>query len=186
MRANGTRLTPVNISPLQLRDPWFAQKLLKLLVAANFPPSRLEIEITESALHHNARRAPLVTSLRNQGIAISLDDFGTGYSSPQLRKLLFDRIKIDRSFVSAMPHDRRRTMWKHRHAGRGQPADHRRGDRERGCASICCRWASSRARAISMASPCPPTNPQPAGRTQPAGRRQPPPPCHRTRARKTA
>jgi predicted signal transduction protein with EAL and GGDEF domain len=43
------RLTSVNVSPLQLRDPWFAQKLLKLLVAANFPPSRLEIEITESA-----------------------------------------------------------------------------------------------------------------------------------------
>ena len=99
------RLTlSVNISPLQMRDPWFAQKLLKLLVEANFPPHRLEIEITESCLHENiAMVGTLVTSLKNQGIRISLDDFGTGYSSlSQLRSLPFDRIKIDRSFVSSL------------------------------------------------------------------------------------
>ncbi|TCM21626.1 diguanylate cyclase/phosphodiesterase [Novosphingobium sp. PhB165] len=94
----------VNISPLQLRDPWFAQKLLKILLAANFPPHRLEIEITESCLHQNmAQVRSLITSLKNQGITISLDDFGTGYSSlAQLRSLPFDRIKIDRSFVSSI------------------------------------------------------------------------------------
>ncbi|MCW1382821.1 EAL domain-containing protein [Novosphingobium sp. KCTC 2891] len=94
----------VNISPIQLRDPWFAQKLLKLLVEANFPPSRLDIEITETCLHENlAVVRSLITSLRNQGITISLDDFGTGYSSlSQLRTLPFDRIKIDRSFVSSL------------------------------------------------------------------------------------
>ncbi len=92
----------VNISPIQLRDPWFAQKLLKLLVEANFPPSRLEIEITESCLHENIGVVRnLITSLKNQGVRISLDDFGTGYSSlAQLRSLPFDRIKIDRSFVT--------------------------------------------------------------------------------------
>ena len=92
----------VNISPLQLRDPWFAQKLLKLLVEANFPPERLDIEITESCLHENVPVVrSLITSLRNQGIRVSLDDFGTGYSSlAQLRSLPFDQIKIDRSFVS--------------------------------------------------------------------------------------
>ncbi|NYH96884.1 putative bifunctional diguanylate cyclase/phosphodiesterase [Novosphingobium marinum] len=92
----------VNISPLQLRDPWFAQKLLRLLVEANFPPERLEIEITESCLHENvAIVRSLITSLKNQGIRVSLDDFGTGYSSlAQLRNLPFDRIKIDRSFVT--------------------------------------------------------------------------------------
>lgn len=102
------RLTlSVNVSPLQLRDPWFAQKLLKLLVEAQFPPQRLEVEITETSLHQNiAVVQSLVTSLRNQGITISLDDFGTGYSSfAQLRKLPFDRIKIDRSFVLAMQDD---------------------------------------------------------------------------------
>ena len=49
----------VNISPIQLRDPWFAQKLLQLLVESGFPPSRLEIEITESCLHENIGRGPL-------------------------------------------------------------------------------------------------------------------------------
>ena len=95
----------VNISPIQLRDPWFAQKLLRMLVSANFPPQRLEIEITESCLHENIGvvRA-LLASLKNQGIRVSLDDFGTGYSSlAQLRSLPFDRIKIDRSFVTTIP-----------------------------------------------------------------------------------
>ena len=94
----------VNISPLQLRDPWFAQKLLKMLVEANFPPSRLDVEITESCLHENLGVVrSLITSLKNQGVSISLDDFGTGYSSlAQLRTLPFDRIKIDRSFVSTL------------------------------------------------------------------------------------
>lgn len=98
----------VNISPIQLRDPWFAQKLLKLLVEANFPPSRLEIEITESALHDNVGLVrTLITSLKNQGVSVSLDDFGSGYSSlAQLRSLPFDRLKIDRSFVTAMPDSR--------------------------------------------------------------------------------
>ncbi|KPP96190.1 bifunctional diguanylate cyclase/phosphodiesterase [Erythrobacter sp. HL-111] len=91
----------INISPLQLRDPWFAQKLLKLLVEYNFPPHRLEIEITESCLHENIGLVrSMITSLRNQGVRVSLDDFGTGYSSlEQLRSLPFDRLKIDRSFI---------------------------------------------------------------------------------------
>ena len=94
----------VNISAIQLRDPWFAQRILKLLVEANFPPSRLDVEITESCLHENVGVVrSLITSLKNQGVTISLDDFGTGYSSlAQLRSLPFDRIKIDRSFISSI------------------------------------------------------------------------------------
>ncbi len=102
------RLTlSVNISPLQMRDPWFAQKMLKMLVEANFPAHRLEIEITESCLHENVSEVrTLVSSLKNQGIRISLDDFGTGYSSlAQLRSLPFDRIKIDRMFVTNLTDD---------------------------------------------------------------------------------
>lgn len=97
----------VNISPVQLRDPWFAQRLLKLMIEANFPPSRLDVEITETCLHENIGLVrSLVTSLKNQGVTVSLDDFGTGYSSlAQLRSLPFDRIKIDRSFVSNLPED---------------------------------------------------------------------------------
>lgn len=94
----------INISPVQLRDPWFAQKLLQILVEKGFPPNRLEIEITESCLHENVGAVrSIVTSLKNQGIRISLDDFGTGYSSlEQLRSLPFDRLKIDRSFISEL------------------------------------------------------------------------------------
>lgn len=97
----------INVSPLQLRDPWFTQRLLKALVLANFPPARLEIEITESCIHENVGLVrTLMTSMKNQGIRVSLDDFGTGYSSlAQLRSLPFDRIKVDRSFVSAMADD---------------------------------------------------------------------------------
>jgi len=94
----------VNISPVQLRDPWFAQKLLKLLHDGGFPPSRLEVEITESCLRENIGAVrTMVTSLKNQGIRISLDDFGTGYASlTQLRTLPIDRLKIDRSFVAEL------------------------------------------------------------------------------------
>jgi diguanylate cyclase (GGDEF)-like protein len=94
----------VNISPVQLKDPWLAQKIVKLLVETGFPANRLEVEITESSLFKNLSLAQsIVGSLKNQGIQIALDDFGTGYSSlAHLRALPFDRIKIDRSFVSTM------------------------------------------------------------------------------------
>lgn len=94
----------INISPVQLKDPWLAQKIVKILVETGFPASRLEVEITESSLFHNLSLAQsIVGSLKNQGIRIALDDFGTGYSSlAHLRALPFDHIKIDRSFVSSM------------------------------------------------------------------------------------
>lgn len=94
----------INISPQQLKDPWFSQKLMKLLVETGFPANRLEVEITETSLFENmALVRSIVTSLKNQGVSLSLDDFGTGYSSlSHLRALPFDRIKIDRSFVIAM------------------------------------------------------------------------------------
>ena len=97
----------INISPVQMRNPWFAQNLLKRLVKANFPPQRLEIEITESCFHENVDMVrSMIISLRNQGIRVSLDDFGTGYSSlAQLKSLPFDRLKIDRSFISELSED---------------------------------------------------------------------------------
>jgi diguanylate cyclase (GGDEF)-like protein len=94
----------VNISPVQLRDAWLPQKIIKTLTETGFPASRLEVEITESALVDNLALAQtIVGSLKNQGIRIALDDFGTGYSSlSHLRALPFDRIKIDKSFVQSM------------------------------------------------------------------------------------
>lgn len=93
-----------NISPVQLSDPWFAERFLKLLVRHNFPPERIELDIAESCLHENTEQVQsIITSLRNQGVRISLDDFGKGLSSlDHLRSLSFDRVKIDRSFVTGM------------------------------------------------------------------------------------
>ncbi|WP_167737495.1 putative bifunctional diguanylate cyclase/phosphodiesterase [Sphingomonas parva] len=97
----------INISPVQLKDPWLAQKILATLTRLAFPPQRLEIEVTENALivdADNARRT--IESLKNQGIKVALDDFGTGYSSMHhLRMLAFDKIKIDRSFIQALDTD---------------------------------------------------------------------------------
>ncbi len=94
----------VNISPVQLRDAWLAQKIIKVLTETGFPASRLEVEITESALFDNLALAQsIVGSLKNQGVRLALDDFGTGYSSlAHLRALPFDRIKIDKSFVLSL------------------------------------------------------------------------------------
>ncbi|QIG80266.1 putative bifunctional diguanylate cyclase/phosphodiesterase [Stakelama tenebrarum] len=94
----------VNISPWQLRDAWLAQKIIKVLAETGFPPTRLEVEITESSLFENLALAQsIVGSLKNQGVRIALDDFGTGYSSlAHLRALPFDRIKIDKSFVQSI------------------------------------------------------------------------------------
>ncbi len=97
----------VNVSATQLKDPWFSQKLLGVLIRERFPARRLTVEITENALIVDAASAQeAIASLRNQGIQLALDDFGTGYSSLQhLQMLPFDRLKIDRSFVAAMGRD---------------------------------------------------------------------------------
>jgi len=91
----------VNISPLQLRDRWLAERILQILTETGFPADRLELEITEDALVDDVETVRnVIVSLKNQGIRIALDDFGTGYSSLQhLRDLPIDKLKIDRSFV---------------------------------------------------------------------------------------
>lgn len=94
----------LNISPLHLCDPMLPVKLLGILSEADFPPGRLEIEVTETSLiaDVDVARAALV-AIQGVGIKIALDDFGTGYSSLyNLSELHFDKIKIDRSFISSM------------------------------------------------------------------------------------
>ena len=97
----------VNISPIQFRDPQLAERIVKILTETGFPARRLEVEITESSLMEDRAQAlTIVQSLRNNGITIALDDFGTGYASlSQLHSLPFDRIKIDKSFISALSTD---------------------------------------------------------------------------------
>ncbi|MCW6511437.1 EAL domain-containing protein [Lichenifustis flavocetrariae] len=95
----------VNVTPAQISDPGLPGALFEILQQEKFPPSRLELEITENALIGDIASAKNVMAiLRQHGVRISLDDFGTGYSSlHHLRELKFDKIKIDRSFVQSMP-----------------------------------------------------------------------------------
>jgi diguanylate cyclase (GGDEF)-like protein/PAS domain S-box-containing protein len=97
----------VNLSPTQLADPLLPMEVLHAINEAGFPPQRLEVEITESALVADVKAAKgILTAFRNLGVKVALDDFGTGYSSlHHLRELPFDRLKIDRSFVQAMNTD---------------------------------------------------------------------------------
>ncbi len=94
----------VNVSPLQLKDPWLAPRLLGILTETGLAPSRLIMEVTENAVIDDIVKAQDVfTSLQNAGVRLALDDFGKGYSSLyHLRKLHFDHLKIDRSFVHSM------------------------------------------------------------------------------------
>jgi predicted signal transduction protein with EAL and GGDEF domain len=94
----------INVSPCQLQDPRLPERVLGILTETGFPASRLEVEITETALVQdiNAARRTL-KSLKNLGVRIALDDFGTGYSSLyHLRELKFDKIKIDQSYVRSL------------------------------------------------------------------------------------
>jgi predicted signal transduction protein with EAL and GGDEF domain len=91
----------VNLSPVQFRSRNLVPTVIGALAASGLPPSRLELEITESVLLENTE-ATLDTlhHLRELGVRICMDDFGTGYSSlSYLRSFPFDKIKIDRSFT---------------------------------------------------------------------------------------
>lgn len=94
----------VNVSPAQLRRPNFAEEVFAVLQESGLPPSRLELELTESSLiEDNSDVYTVLKSLRSRGVQISLDDFGTGFSSlSHLMRFDIDRIKIDRSFVSLL------------------------------------------------------------------------------------
>ncbi len=91
-----------NVSPYQFHDPMLVDQITGILADCAFDARRLIIEITESSIIQDfeVARAKL-DALKGIGVGIALDDFGTGYSSlASLRQLPFDRIKIDRSFVT--------------------------------------------------------------------------------------
>lgn len=94
----------VNLSPVQFRDPELVEKVLCVLDETGFCPRRLELEITEGLLINdtkNARR--VIDAFKAKGISIALDDFGTGYSSlSYIQDFPFDKVKIDRSFISQL------------------------------------------------------------------------------------
>jgi diguanylate cyclase (GGDEF)-like protein/PAS domain S-box-containing protein len=92
----------VNVSPVQLKCPTLALKIAGALAASGLAANRLELEITEAVLIRDDETAlAILHQLRAIGIRIALDDFGTGYSSlSYLKRFPFDKIKIDRCFIS--------------------------------------------------------------------------------------
>ena len=97
-----------NLSSVQLTDPATALNVLAIINRAGLDPRRLELEITETAMMSDPEiAAKVVNELRGIGVRISLDDFGTGQSSlGRLREFSFDKVKIDRSFISEITTDR--------------------------------------------------------------------------------
>jgi len=91
----------VNVSPLQFAGRDFLHDVSDALAMSGLSASRLDLEITESALLADTDQTlTLLRKLLALGVRISMDDFGVGYSSfNYLRRFPFDRIKIDRSFV---------------------------------------------------------------------------------------
>lgn len=97
----------VNVSPVQFRQGNLAQTVRDALAQEGVDPRRLEVEITEGVLlKHTEDTMQTLAELQSMGVKIAMDDFGTGYSSLNyLRSFPFDKIKIDRSFVSDLGKD---------------------------------------------------------------------------------
>jgi len=96
----------INVSGKQLLGGRFCDELVRITADAGIAPARLTIEVTESVLMEEAAVQEL-KRLRELGCRIAIDDFGIGYSSlAYLRRLPVNIIKIDRSFVSSLGHDR--------------------------------------------------------------------------------
>lgn len=94
----------VNISAQQFSRDNFVALVLKLLEKHNFPPEKLELEVTESVVMKDiAVVVDRLEKLRREGIKIAIDDFGTGYSSLQyLKDLPLDVLKIDKAFIEKL------------------------------------------------------------------------------------
>ncbi len=97
----------VNLSVRNLLDPLLPDKVATMLRKWGVPPSRLKLEITESIIMADPKRATATLDrLSSMGVELSIDDFGTGYSSlSHLKRLPVDEIKIDKSFVMNMDDD---------------------------------------------------------------------------------
>lgn len=91
----------INLSPVQVEHPMFTQQLVTHLQRLDFPPSNLEIEITENVIMNDLEQVThTLRELASHGVRIAIDDFGTGYSSLNyLHHLPIHILKIDRSFV---------------------------------------------------------------------------------------
>jgi len=107
-RSKGIEISvAVNLSMQNMLDLRLPNDLARLLTSWRLPPGSLELEITESTIMADHRRAmTILTRLNKMGVTLTVDDFGTGYSSlAYLQSLPVSSIKIDKSFVLTMPED---------------------------------------------------------------------------------
>ncbi|MHC6178824.1 putative bifunctional diguanylate cyclase/phosphodiesterase [Clostridium sp. JNZ X4-2] len=97
----------VNVSPVQMKNKRFVEKVKCIIEEEKVDPHLLELEITESVFIGNMNQAvSMIKQLKKMGLRIALDDFGTGYSSLNyLRQLPIDTLKIDKSFIDALDKD---------------------------------------------------------------------------------
>jgi diguanylate cyclase (GGDEF)-like protein len=97
----------INVSNIQLQSPNFTAALQRTMESTGIAPGQIELELTESYLATDAKKAlKTLLGLRNIGIRIAVDDFGTGYSSiSYLKQLPITRVKIDKTFVDGLPDD---------------------------------------------------------------------------------
>ena len=97
----------VNLSPEEIRRGGVVERLTRILAETGFPPTRLELEITESSLMQGAEAAlEVLHAINALDVGLSIDDFGTGYSSlAYLKRFPVNKLKIDRSFVRDLPQD---------------------------------------------------------------------------------
>ncbi len=97
----------INISVRNLQDPTFPERFGQLINQSCGDPSRIRLEITETAIMEDpVRTLDALTQLNSMGVRLSIDDFGTGYSSlAHLKQMPVDELKIDQSFVRDMIED---------------------------------------------------------------------------------
>ncbi len=102
----------VNLSARSLHDPHLPEMIRKVLKITDTQPEQLVLEITESAIVLDPKRAAEnITALSKIGTGISIDDFGTGYTSlSSIKQLPVNELKIDKSFVTNMLTDAQDTM----------------------------------------------------------------------------
>ena len=101
---DGDETIAINLSPVQIASPGLLPVIVNALAETGLDPARVEFEITEGVLLHNSEaNIEVLNRLHSLGVKIALDDFGTGYASlTYLLTFPFDKIKIDRRFVSEL------------------------------------------------------------------------------------
>jgi diguanylate cyclase (GGDEF)-like protein len=98
----------VNLAAMQINHPPMVDNVIKALTNSGYHAAGLDLEVTESSVMTNIDKAVTVLeAINSHGISITVDDFGTGYSSlSYLKRFPIHKLKIDRSFIKDIPHDK--------------------------------------------------------------------------------